>query len=72
MADGAPLLERRSTLQLLPTSGDGVCREHLPSGEQRVVHSLSGEFVARIVLDLYHEERDPEWPVVCFDESSAS
>ena len=27
------------------------------------------EFVARI-LDLYHEERDPEWPVVCFDETS--
>ena len=22
------------------------------------------------VLDLYHEERDPEWPVVCFDETS--
>ena len=22
------------------------------------------------VLDLYHQERDPEWPVVCFDETS--
>ena len=33
---------------------------------------MSGEFVARMedVLDLYHQERDPEWPVVCFDETS--
>ena len=33
---------------------------------------MSGEFVARMedVLDLYHEEYDPERPVVCFDETS--
>ena len=33
---------------------------------------LSGEFVARMedVLDLYHEDYDPERPVVCFDETS--
>ena len=33
---------------------------------------MSGEFVARMedVLDLYHEDHDPERPVVCFDETS--
>ena len=33
---------------------------------------MSGEFIARMedVLDLYHEEYDPERPVVCFDETS--
>ena len=33
---------------------------------------MSGEFVARMedVLDLCHEEYDPERPVVCFDETS--
>ena len=36
------------------------------------IPKLSGEFVARMedVLDLYHEEYDPERPVVCFDETS--
>ena len=36
------------------------------------IPKVSGEFVARMedVLDLYHQERDPEWPVVCFDETS--
>ena len=33
---------------------------------------MSGEFVARMedVLDLYHEDYDPDHPVVCFDETS--
>ena len=33
---------------------------------------MSGEFVARMedVLDLYHQEYNPERPVVCFDETS--
>ena len=33
---------------------------------------VSGEFVARMedVLDLYHQEYNPERPVVCFDETS--
>ena len=33
---------------------------------------MSGEFVARLedVLDLYHQEYNPERPVVCFDETS--
>ena len=33
---------------------------------------MSGEFVARMedVLDLYHEDHDPDQPVVCFDETS--
>ena len=33
---------------------------------------MSGEFVARMedVLDLYHEDYDPERPLVCFDETS--
>ncbi len=33
---------------------------------------MSGEFVERMedVLDLYEEPHDPEWPVVCFDETS--
>ena len=36
------------------------------------IPKVSGEFVARMedVLDLYHEEYDPERPVVCFDETS--
>ena len=36
------------------------------------IPAVSGEFVARMedVLDLYSEERDPERPVVCFDETS--
>ena len=33
---------------------------------------MSGEFVARMedVLDLYHQQYNPERPVVCFDETS--
>ena len=33
---------------------------------------MSGEFVARMedVLDLYHQDYDPDHPVVCFDETS--
>ena len=33
---------------------------------------MSGEFVVRMedVLDLYHEDHDPERPVVCFGETS--
>ena len=33
---------------------------------------MSGEFVARMedVLDLYHQDHDPDRPVVCFDETS--
>ena len=33
---------------------------------------MSGEFVARMedVLDLYHEDHDPDQSVVCFDETS--
>ena len=36
------------------------------------IPEVSGEFVARMedVLDLYHEEYDPDHPVVCFDETS--
>ena len=36
------------------------------------IPKVSGEFVARMedVLDLYHEEYDPDRPVVCFDETS--
>jgi DDE superfamily endonuclease len=30
---------------------------------------VDGEYVARMVLDLYAEEPDPAHPVVCFDES---
>ena len=38
------------------------------------IPKVSGEFVARMedVLDLYHEEYDPERPVVCFDETPSS
>ena len=37
-----------------------------------VYPQVSGEFVARMeeVLDLYHQEYNPERPVVCFDETS--
>ena len=41
--------------------------------EERVVHPQGERGVrARMedVLDLYHEEYDPERPVVCFDETS--
>ena len=33
---------------------------------------MSSEFVAAMeeVLDLYHEDYDPERPLVCFDETS--
>ncbi len=36
------------------------------------IPKVSGEFVARMedVLDLYHQEYNPERPVVCFDETS--
>ena len=36
------------------------------------IPEVSGEFVARMedVLDLYHEDYDPDHPVVCFDETS--
>ena len=36
------------------------------------IPKVSGEFVARMedVLDLYHQDYDPDHPVVCFDETS--
>ena len=36
------------------------------------IPEVSGEFVARMedVLDLYHQDYDPDHPVVCFDETS--
>ena len=47
-----------------------------PSDQFQSIHTpvsrVSGEFVARMeeVLDLYHQEYNPERPVVCFDETS--
>ena len=40
--------------------------------EGMVLPEVSGEFVARMedVLDLYHQDYDPDHPVVCFDETS--
>ena len=39
--------------------------------KERCIPEVSGEFVARMenVLDLYHEDYDPDHPVVCFDET---
>ena len=62
--------------------GDGALGDGAPDTQKNelkpwkkkewCIPKLSGEFVARMedVLDLYHEEYDPERPVVCFDESS--
>ena len=74
---------RTGRCNCLPTRwSDGVCREHLLDAQKNelkpwtkkewCIPKVSGEFVARMedVLDLYHQDYDPDHPVVCFDETS--